>query len=49
MTDPDVHVDWHMTPGEWQELRQVLLRHTETTSGTHSCYIVQLQAEGKLT
>lgn len=22
---PDVHVDWHMTPEEWAQLREALL------------------------
>lgn len=25
-TAPEVHVDWRMTPAEWQQLRTALLR-----------------------
>lgn len=39
---PDVHVDWHMTPDEWEELRGILLRNTGYE------YIGRLEAEGKL-
>jgi hypothetical protein len=39
---PDVHVDWHMTPAEWAELREALLRNPDGP------YIARLIAEGKL-
>lgn len=39
---PDVHVDWHMTPAEWAELREALLRNPDGP------YVGRLIAEGKL-
>jgi len=39
---PDVHVDWHMTLAEWDELRGVLLRNTGYE------YIGRLEAAGAL-
>lgn len=39
---PDVHVDWHMTPAEWAELREALLRNPDGP------YIARLIAEGKV-
>lgn len=38
----DVHVDWHMTPAEWDELRGVLIRNTGYE------YIGRLEAAGAL-
>jgi hypothetical protein len=43
--DNDVHVDWHMTPEEWAELREVL---TGGLDAEDSQYIRRLRAEGKL-
>jgi hypothetical protein len=40
--EPDVHVDWHMTPGEWSQLHSVLLRYSDVP------YIARLIAEGKV-
>jgi len=42
MSEPDIHVNWHMTPGEWDELRGVLLRNTGYE------YIGKLEAAGAL-
>jgi len=39
---PDIHVDWHMTPAEWDELRGILLRNTGYE------YIGKLEAAGAL-
>jgi hypothetical protein len=39
---PDVHVDWHMTPAEWKQLREALL------SRKGMPYINRLWNEGKL-
>jgi hypothetical protein len=39
---PDVHVDWHMTPQEWDQLNAVLWR------SRHVPYIARLVAEGKV-
>lgn len=39
----DVHVDWHMTPDEWTELRGVILNALP-----YSKYIQRLHREGKL-
>jgi hypothetical protein len=44
--EPDVHVDWHMTPDEWRQLRQVLREHLECDYP--SLYISRLSQEGKL-
>lgn len=41
----DVHVDWHMTPAKWQELRAVL---TGDLDAADSPYIAHLKAEGML-
>lgn len=38
----DVHVDWHMTPGEWRQLYTVLGEHTDTP------YIGRLIEAGKV-
>lgn len=40
--EDDVHVDWHMTPDEWTQLRGVLLENTEVP------YIRELASAGKL-
>lgn len=40
---PEVHVDWRMTPQEWEELRHILVR-----SRYSSRYLTRLWAEGKL-
>lgn len=39
----DVHVDWHMTPDEWTEMRGALLNALP-----YSPYVQQLHREGKL-
>lgn len=41
LTGDDVHIDWHMTPAEWQQLREVL-------SAANTPYIQALKAAGKL-
>lgn len=38
---PEVHVDWRMTPAEWDELRSAV-KHSD------SDYCMRLDAEGKL-
>lgn len=43
MSGKDIHVDWHMTPDEWEELRGILLRNNGFE------YIGRLEAEGLLT
>jgi hypothetical protein len=40
--EDDIHVDWHMTPDEWQELKSVLLQHKDVT------YIKALIDAGKI-
>jgi hypothetical protein len=42
---PEVHVDWRMTPAEWDGLRAVLNGHMPASA---SLYVRRLQAEGKL-
>lgn len=39
--EPEVHVDWRMTPAEWQELAGAL-------ASSHGPYLSRLRAEGKL-
>jgi hypothetical protein len=41
--DPDVHVDWHMLPAEWEELRAVL---TGELDPADSVYIRHLKESG---
>lgn len=41
-TSDDVHVDWHMTPGEWRQLYTDLWQHTDTP------YIARLIEAGKI-
>lgn len=43
-TGPDVHVDWHMTPDEYRQLRAVLL----SRAAQQHPYIQRLTREGKL-
>jgi hypothetical protein len=43
LADGDVHVDWHMTPGEWRQLCTVLWEHAEDTP-----YIGRLIEAGKI-
>lgn len=38
---PDVHIDWHATPGEFRQL-------VEALAPNHSPYVERLRAEGKL-
>lgn len=38
----DVHVDWHMTPGEWRQLYTDLWQHADTP------YIARLIEAGKI-
>lgn len=45
MREQEVHVDWKMTPAEWQELRAVLNGERSTIG---SPYVRRLRAEGKL-
>jgi hypothetical protein len=44
---PDVHVDWHMTPEEWEELRAALVKVVEV-KGDGSPYLYKLYREGKI-
>lgn len=43
LRSPDVHVDWHMTPAEYAELRAALLGAAHA-----SPYVTRLIAEGRL-
>lgn len=40
---PEVHVDWRMTPAEWNELRNLLTLHRNTSQ-----YVTRLHEAGKL-
>lgn len=44
---PDVHVDWHMTPAEWEELRSTLVGQA-LAHGQAKPYLFRLYQEGKL-
>jgi len=39
----EVHVDWRMTPQEWNELRLLLILHRRASG-----YVTRLYEEGKL-
>lgn len=45
--EPDVHVDWHMTPAEWEELRSILTGQVAQRGNT-APYLYRLYQEGKL-
>lgn len=45
MSEAEVHVDWRMTPGEWEQLRAVLIADAVSHP---DYYPARLLAEGKL-